>query len=551
MFAGCFRNRRARHISRLAFVLFLLAVGALPESVARSSEEADGAPRHGPARMLRDDWGVPVRGLRNQQESTNWSGYVLPTFQTGVKYTSAQGNWVVPGVTNEDHPQSAVYSSSWLGIGGSCSNTQCTSSDHSLIQLGTEQDVLSDGTTNYFAWYEILPANGAIIPEPVQPGDAITASVRCVASCGSLTQTWTMSMTDSTAGWTWSKTVQYASSEQSAEWIEESPSSTSNQIQPLADFGIVTFQSVRANDSNPNLSLANDGVELVFTSDTANPSAPQNGDSFSICAGRPNILAPCIFAGGPSPLAAAILPAGRSIPMNGTATAFATIINGGSVDGTGCAITPLLNLPFSFQTTDPTTNQPVGTLNRPVAIPAGGSQSFIISFTPNNVSFSPDPVVFNFSCANLPAAGNIFDVNTLLLSSWMTPPPDIVALAATTSNDGTVHIPGQGGTGAFAVAAANVGIGAAITVQATVGGTSGIPISTMICETNPATGQCLTAIGPSVTTTIAAGAEPTFAIFPTAFAPVAFNPAVNRIFVRFTDGSGTVHGLTSVAVTTH
>src|SRR5579859_4498048 len=123
MFAGCFRNRRARHISRLAFVLFLLAVGALPESVARSSEEADGAPRHGPARMLRDDWGVPVRGLRNQQESTNWSGYVLPTFQTGVKYTSAQGNWVVPGVTNEDHPQSAVYSSSWLGIGGKVGST--------------------------------------------------------------------------------------------------------------------------------------------------------------------------------------------------------------------------------------------------------------------------------------------------------------------------------------------------------------------------------------------------------------------------------------------
>ena len=549
MFSEFLKKRHTRIFARSGLILFLLAISMLPESVARSVEEADGAPLHGPARMLRDHDGVPRRGLRNEEESDNWSGYVLRTSETGVKYTSAQGNWVVPAVTNEDDPHLAEYSVSWVGIGGSCQDTLCSSSDQTLIQLGTEQDVHTDGTTDYLAWYELLPQDAIAIPHPVQPGDAISASVRCVASCSSTTQTWTLSMTDSTAGWSWTKTLPYSSSLQSADWIEEAPSSSAGAAFPLADFGIVTFQSVTANGSNPNLSLSNDGIQLLFGSDTGNPSSPTNGDSFSVCSGSPATLTPCTYAGGPSPLAAAVLPAGRSIATNSTATAFATIVNGGSVDGTGCGITALSNLPFSYQVTDPATNATIGSANTPVKIPAGGSQSFVISLTPTG-GFSPTPIAFDFSCANLPAAANTFDVNTLLLSSWWTPPPDIVALAATTSNDGTLHIPGTAGAGAFAVAAVNVGTGSTLTAQATIGGTSGIPLSVSICETNPTTGQCLSAIGPSVTTTIATGAEPTFGIFATASGPVAFSPGVNRIFIRFTDGSGIVRGLTSVAVAT-
>ena len=549
MFIEFLNQRYTRIFARSGLILFLLAMSMLPESVARSVEEPDGAPLHGPARMLRDHDGAPRRGLRNEQESDNWSGYVLHTWKTGVKYTSAQGNWVIPGITNEDDPQLAEYSASWVGIGGGCQDAGCTSSDQTLIQLGTEQDAYADGTTDYFAWYELLPQTAVAIPNPVQPGDAISASVRCVASCSSTTQTWVLSMTDSTAGWSWTKTLPYSSSLQSADWIEEAPSSSAGDVLPLADFGIVTFQSVAANGSNPNLSLSNDGIILNASANTGNPSSPANGDSFSVCSGSPAILTPCLYAGGPSPLAAAVLPAGRSIAINSTATAFATIVNGGSVDGIGCGITPLSFVPFSYQVTNPATNATIGSANTPVNIPAGGSQSFVISFTPTG-GFSPTPIAFNFSCANLPAAANTFDVNTLLLSSWFTPPSDIVALAATTSNDGTLHIPGAAGTGAFAVAAVNVGTDSTLTAQATIGGTSGIPLSVSICETNPTTGQCLSAIGPSVTTTIAAGAEPTFGIFATASGTVAFSPGVNRIFVRFTDGSGIVRGLTSVAVAT-
>ena len=100
----------------------------------------------------------------------------------------------------------------------------------------------------------------------------------------------------------------------------------------------------------------------------------------------------------------------------------------------------------------------------------------------------------------------------LLFSASATPVPDIVALAATLTNDGIVNIPGANGTGAFAVATVNVGVSGSITASADTG-SAALPVNILLCQTNPATGQCISAIGPSVTTQINANATPTFAIF--------------------------------------
>jgi hypothetical protein len=155
----------------------------------------------------------------------------------------------------------------------------------------------------------------------------------------------------------------------------------------------------------------------------------------------------------------------------------------------------------------------------------------------------------SFDCTNTLPAPTITGLNTLLLSASVTPVPDIVALAATTNNDGIVNILGTGGTGAFAVATVNVGTSGSITISGDTGSAS-LPVDISLCQTDPANGQCISAIGPSVTTQINAGATPTFGIFVQGNGAVPFDPAANRIFVRFRDAGGVTRGSTSVAVRT-
>jgi FG-GAP-like repeat len=247
-------------------------------------------------------------------------------------------------------------------------------------------------------------------------------------------------------------------------------------------------------------------------------------------------------------LVAALLPSSRSVQVGTPATAFATVINAGENTAVGCAISTLTGTPaaFVFQTTDPATNIVTGLPNAPVDIPAGSSQSFVFALTPT-APIAPTDVQLSFDCANTFPASILSGINTLFLSASVTPVPDIVALAATPSNDGIVTL---ASTGVFAVATVNMGASENITVSADTGAAT-LPVNISLCETNPATGACISAIGPSVTTQINANATPTFGIFVEGSGAVPFDPAANRIFVRFKDGGEVTRGSTSVAVRTH
>lgn len=250
-------------------------------------------------------------------------------------------------------------------------------------------------------------------------------------------------------------------------------------------------------------------------------------------------------------LNAAVLPSSRSVQVNSTATAFATVLASGSGGpATGCGIGPLTPVPASFmyQTTDPSTNQLTGTPNTPVTIAGGSGQTFLIAFTPF-APFAPTDVQLGFLCANAGAAPIINGVNTLLLSASATPVPDIVALSATPTNDGILTLSPVSGAGAFVVATVNVGSPASITGSADTGGAA-LPVTTVICQTDPSTSQCISAIGGNVTVQIDTGQTPTFAVFVQASGPVPFDPANHRIFVRFKDSDGVSRGSTSVAVRT-
>jgi hypothetical protein len=250
------------------------------------------------------------------------------------------------------------------------------------------------------------------------------------------------------------------------------------------------------------------------------------------------------------PLFAAVLPSSRSVQVKTPATVFATVINTGQAIARGCSIAPLTSVPasFAFQTTNTATNQITGFPNATVDIAAGAAQSFVLALTPT-ATFPPTEVQFSFNCANSDPAPINVGLNTLLLSASVTSVADIVALAATTTNDGIVNISGTNGTGAFAVATVNVGASGSITASADTGSAT-LPLDISLCETNSANGQCISTIGPTVATTINANATSTFAIFVQGNGNVPFDPAVNRIFVRFKDGSNVTRGSTSVAVRT-
>ena len=180
--------------------------------------------------------------------------------------------------------------------------------------------------------------------------------------------------------------------------------------------------------------------------------------------------------------------------------------------------------------------------------PPNKAQSFVIAFS-SATTFNPTNVSLGFSCTNAGDAAITPGVNTLLLSVSTVATSDVVALGATTTNDGILHIAGTTSSNAFAVATVDVGAGTAITATAN-SGSATLPLTLSICQTDPVTAACLSPAASSVNVAIAGNATPTFSIFAGASGAIPFLPGVNRIFVQFSDLFGAVRGSTSVAVET-
>ena len=248
---------------------------------------------------------------------------------------------------------------------------------------------------------------------------------------------------------------------------------------------------------------------------------------------------------------ASVLPSSRSVQINTPATAFATIINAGTTDATGCGITPaqtpVIPATFLYQTTDAGNNL-TGTQDTPADIAAGGQQNYLIAITPNG-AFDPVDLEFEFACDNTDPAPVTSGLNTLLISASATAIPDIVALSATINNDNYTDIPGDTGTGVFAVAAVNVGEADNSITVSSVLSDAALPVAVSLCETDTS-GNCLADPTPTVTTNIGADATASFAAFVAGSGNVADDPAANRITVQFVDSAQVVRGATSVAVRT-
>jgi len=211
-------------------------------SADSASADSASADRSGTTRSVRD----------GSATSTNWSGYVL-TGGTGA-FSSVSSSWTEPAASCSSGTQYAAF---WVGLDGYNSN--------SVEQTGTDSDC-SGGTPDYYGWYEMYPADPVYFTNPVAPGDSLSASVTVSGT------SYTLTLTDSTQGWTQTENESGSYADSSAEVITEAPSSTQGPL-PLADFGTIGYSASAANgasfsaqDPTSITMVAGTGDELDSTS---------------------------------------------------------------------------------------------------------------------------------------------------------------------------------------------------------------------------------------------------------------------------------------------
>jgi len=198
---------------------------------------------------------VHKHGKYYEDESNNWSGYAVTGGDNA--FNSVSSSWTQPAANCDD--SGTEYAAFWVGLDGFNSD--------SVEQTGTDSDC-DGGTPDYYGWYEMYPADPVYFSNPVEPGDSMSASV-----VFSGTDTYTITLTDNSEGWTQSETENEAGLDNSsAEVITEAPSTEDGPL-PLADFGTVNYggatvdgQSMSALDPTQIVMVGSSGDQLDNTS---------------------------------------------------------------------------------------------------------------------------------------------------------------------------------------------------------------------------------------------------------------------------------------------
>jgi hypothetical protein len=229
-------------------------------------------------------------GTFNVNQSSNWSGYNIgadyPQVPTGTLFTSVSGEWKVPTASLHSSADSSEDSATWVGIGGGCVNDTCQVTDNTLIQAGTSQDVTNSGgtvTTSYDAWWEIIPEPETEVSLPVAPGNVIKVTIAETSTPGD----WSIEIQNLTTHKKFTTTTPYSSSEDTVEWIEETPleiGTTGTGLATMPNLTKVHVYDASYNGANPAFQ-AIDEMQLDNNSMIeATPSAPGSAkNSFNDC----------------------------------------------------------------------------------------------------------------------------------------------------------------------------------------------------------------------------------------------------------------------------
>jgi hypothetical protein len=210
--------------------------------------------------------------------SLNWSGYVV-TPSTPV--TAVSSTFKVPAAALVP----PGFAATWTGIGGFVPGST------DLIQAGISEQSLPGVPVlgpQYFAWYELLPAGETQLTNcsgdsncTVTPGDQV--SVDITEASGS---NWNIKVADA-GKWSWTQTVQYASSRSSAEWILEAPTVVLQTL--MAPVGTVQFGPASKFTAGSTQTIAQGNpTTVVLSPGVINEATPSplaaDGQSFNDCA---------------------------------------------------------------------------------------------------------------------------------------------------------------------------------------------------------------------------------------------------------------------------
>ena len=169
-----------------------------------------------------------VAGQSYAAHTSNWSGQIA----TGLSFTGITGNWVVPAIVPTTY---AGNSATWIGIDGGPTSPQ------SIIQTGTDQ-YTQDGATLYTAWYELYPAPSVTLGN-VSPGDQMHAVITKNGA-----NDWAITIEDVSTSTAYTVPhAAYGGPGDSAEWIEELPTTVGSAQPTLPNFGSVTFSDMTYN----------------------------------------------------------------------------------------------------------------------------------------------------------------------------------------------------------------------------------------------------------------------------------------------------------------
>lgn len=156
--------------------------------------------------------------------SSNWSGYAV----TGGTFTTATASWIqnAASCTSGD---GETDMSPWVGLDGFSSST--------VEQTGSSADC--DGSSvDYYAWYEMYPANVVVINKTVKAGDSFTGTVTHTSGTK-----YTLTLTDHTQGWTNTVSKSISADDSSAEAVMEMAANN------LTKFGTDPFTSFTVDGS--------------------------------------------------------------------------------------------------------------------------------------------------------------------------------------------------------------------------------------------------------------------------------------------------------------